>query len=284
MAARPAAYGLSVAGFEVAFVLGGGGMLGATQVGMLRALIDAGVRPDVVLGTSVGAVNGALVASDPTPTAIESLTRLWTSMSRSEVFSGNLVARARTLARHGTHLHPSAPLRRLLALSLPEQFEQLAVPFQCVAASVERASAHWFTNGPLVDAVLASCAVPGLLPPVPVGDGHYLDGGLVHSIPVGRAVALGARTVYVMHVGRVERPLRAPRRPWEVGLVAFEIARRHRYVEEMAAVPEGTRVVVLRSGAHDTPLVSLRYRDTGRVTDRIEQAYRASRAALEEAA
>ena len=273
-----------MAGIEVAFVLGGGGILGATQVGMLRALVEAGVRPDAVVGTSVGAVNGALVASDPTPTAIGTLTELWTSMSRSEVFSGSLVTRARTLARHGTHLHPSAPLRRLLAASLPERFDQLPVPFQCVAASVENASAHWFTSGPLVEAVLASCAVPGLLPPVRIGDAHYLDGGLVHSIPVGRAIALGARTVYVLHVGRVERPLSPPRRPWEVGLVAFEIARRHRYVEEMATVPEGTRVVVLPSGIEQTPLVSLRYRDTSRVADRIDQAYRASRAVLEEAA
>jgi NTE family protein len=273
-----------VAGLEVAFVLGGGGILGATQVGMLRALFEAGVRPDVVVGTSVGAVNGALVASDPTAGAIETLTRLWTSMSRSEVFSGNLVTRARTLAQHGTHLHSSAPLRRLLTASLPERFEQLPVPFECVAASVQQAAAHWFASGPLVEAVLASCAVPGLLPPVRIGDEHFLDGGLVHSIPVGRAVALGARTVYVLHVGRVERPLRPPRRPWEVGLVAFEIARRHRYVEEMAAIPEGTRVVVLRSGTEDTPLVSLRYRDTRRVADRIERAYQASRAVLEGAA
>jgi NTE family protein len=273
-----------VAELEVAFVLGGGGILGATQVGMLRALIEAGVRPDVVVGTSVGAVNGALVASDPTDRAIETLTRLWTSMSRSEVFSGNLVTRARTLAQHGTHLHSSAPLRRLLAAALPERFEQLPVPFECVAASVERASAQWFSSGPLVESVLASCAVPGLLPPVRIGDEHYLDGGLVHSIPVGRAVALGARTVYVLHVGRVERPLRPPRRPWEVGLVAFEIARRHRYVEEMAAVPDATRVVVLSSGSEETPLVSLRYRDTSRVADRIERAYQASRAVLGDAA
>ena len=87
-------------------------------------------------------------------------------------------------------------------------------------------------------AVLASCAVPGLLPPVEVDGEHYFDGGLVHSIPVGRAVALGARTVYVLHVGRIERPLTVPRRPWEVGLVAFEIARRHRFHEEMSALPE----------------------------------------------
>ena len=85
-------------------------------------------------------------------------------------------------------------------------------------------------------AVLASCAVPGLLPPVEIDGEHYFDGGLVHSIPVGRAVALGASTVYVLQVGRIESELTVPRRPWEVGLVAFEIARRHRFHEEMSAV------------------------------------------------
>jgi NTE family protein len=267
----------------VAFVLGGGGILGATQVGMLWALFEAGVRPDLVVGTSVGALNGALVAADPTPSAIDRLTGLWTSLSDSEVFSGGLLSRARTLARNGTHLHSSAPLRQLLTETLPPAFEDLRVPFSCVAAEIERATAHWFEHGPLVDAVLASCAVPGLLPPVRIGEAHYLDGGLVHSIPVGRALGLGATTVYVLHVGRVEQPLHPPRRPWQVGLVAFEIARRHRFVEEMAAVPEGTRVVVLRSGMDETPLVSLRYRDTRRVAARIDSAYRASREVLADA-
>ena len=268
---------------KVAFVLGGGGILGATQVGMLRALADAGVRPDLVIGTSVGALNGALLAADPSPGSLDRLTELWSSLSDSEVFSGGLLRRARTLAQNGTHLHSSAPLRRLLTATLPATFADLQVPFQCVAAGIENASAHWFDSGPLVDAVLASCAVPGLLPPVRIGDTHYLDGGLVHSIPVGRAIALGASTVYVLHVGRVEQPLRAPRRPWQVGLVAFEIARRHRFVEEMAAVPEDTRVVILRSGMEDTPLVSLRYRDTRRVATRIQRAYEASRAVLVDA-
>lgn len=266
----------------MAFVLGGGGVLGATQVGMLRALIEAGVRPDLIVGTSVGALNGALLAADPSPDSLDRLTELWSSLSASDVFSGGFLRRARTLAQHGTHLHSSAPLRRLLSDAVPETFEDLVVPFQCVAASIERATAHWFDCGPLVDAVLASCAVPGLLPPVRIGDEHFLDGGLVHSIPVGRAIALGARTVYVLHVGRVERPLSPPRRPWEVGLVAFEIARRHRYVEEIASVPEGTRVVVLASGTEGTPLVSVRYRDTRRVGARIERAYEASRAVLAE--
>jgi NTE family protein len=164
------------------------------------------------------------------------------------------------------------------------RIEDLAIPFQCVAASVERAAAHWFTDGPIVSAVLASAAVPGLLPPVRIGGEHFFDGGLVHSIPVGRAVSLGAREVYVLHVGRIQTPLEVPRRPWEVGLVAFEIARRHRFAEEMASLPRGVKVHVLpagvdgaRSGAE---LSQLRYRDFSRVEEHIERAHKAAAAYL----
>ena len=86
-------------------------------------------------------------------------------------------------------------------------------------------------------AVLASCAVPGLLPPVEIGGEHGFHGGLVDSIPVGRAVALGASTVYVLQVGRIDRPLAVPRRPWQVGLVAFEIARRHLFTRRCRRCP-----------------------------------------------
>jgi NTE family protein len=116
-----------------------------------------------------------------------------------------------------------------------------------------------------------------------VGDEHFFDGGLVHSIPIGRALELGARTVYVLHVGRIERPLQVPTRPWEVGLVAFEIARRHRFTEDMAAVPAGVTVHVLPAGAEGAPGVDrspLRYRDTSRVDEHIQRAYEASVAYL----
>ena len=88
------------------------------------------------------------------------------------------------------------------------------MPFQCCAARIEDAAEHWFDRGPVVDAVLASAAVPGLLPPVQIDGQHYLDGGLVHSIPLGRAVELGAKRVFVLQVGRIEqtaRPRRATR-------------------------------------------------------------------------
>ena len=274
----PEGKGVETDGVKTAFVLGGGGVLGAHEVGMLRALSEAGIAPDVVVGTSVGAINGAFVAADPAGAAAR-LDQLWLGDAVRQAFSETLLGRAVRLASSGTHLHSMVPLRDMLHDMLPAaEFADLELPFQCVAASIERARAHWFTSGPIVPAVLASCAVPGLLPPVEIGGEHFFDGGLVHSIPVGRAIALGASTVFVLHVGRIERPLMVPRRPWEVGLVAFEIARRHRFHEEMSALPDDVRVHVLPAGTDRRPpdLSQLRYRDKTRVTASIERAYAAS--------
>jgi NTE family protein len=267
---------MSVSANKVAFVLGGGGVLGATQVGMLQALVQAGITPDLVIGTSIGALNGAMVASDPSAATLERLSQLWSSLSASGVFADSLGVQAMRLARERTHLHSPTRLRQLLRKQLPvATIEELPIQFECVAASIEQASAHWFSSGSIVDAVAASCAVPGLFPPAVINGEHFFDGGLVHSIPVGRAVQLGAKEIYVLHVGRLERRLRAPRWPWEVGLVAFEIARRHRFMEEMAALPSDVAVHVLPSGATETPLVSVRYRGSGRVLARIQAAYAA---------
>ncbi|MBA2316993.1 MAG: patatin-like phospholipase family protein [Euzebyales bacterium] len=267
--------------YETAFVLGGGGVLGANEVGVLRALFEAGVRPDLVVGTSIGALNGAVVASDPTPASVDRLARIWESLSREAVFGGSTVRRLRSLVESRVALHSMAPMRaQLLAELGAARIEDLAVPFQCCAASIERASEHWFADGPLVEAVLASCAVPGMFPPVEVDGEHFIDGGIVNSIPVGRAVELGARTVYVLQVGRVERPLAPPTSPFEVATVAFEVARRHRFAREIAAAPAGVVVHVLPTGEPDAPAVTMRYRDLSGTAARIEQAYLASAAYL----
>jgi NTE family protein len=268
----------------IAFVLGGGGVLGAHEVGMLQALSTAGIRPDLIVGTSVGAINGVFAAAYPQ--GVDKLADLWRSGGVMSVFDGSLATRVRTFVRSGTHVQSSHGLEKLLAELLPvELIEDLPVPFQCVAASIERATAHWFTDGPIIPAVLASSAVPGLLPPVRIADEHYLDGGLVHSIPVGRAVTLGATEVYVLHVGRIERALTVPRRPWQVGMVAFEIARRHRFFEEMASLPKQVSVHVLPAGADGDgsrgDLSPLRYRDTSRIDVHIQRAYQASLSYLE---
>ena len=264
-----------------AYVLGGGGVLGTTQLGMLRALAEQGVRPDLVVGTSIGALNGAFVAADPSVDGVRALAAAWKAVGASGIFLENPMRSAARLARFRTHLLTSAPLRSIVDDHLPvDTFEELEVPFQCVAACIETAGSTWFSTGELVDPVVASCSVPGLFPAVEIGDRHYLDGGLVHSIPVGRAVSLGADRIFVLQVGRVEQPLSPPRRPWEVGVVAFEISRRHRYVHEMESIPEGVEVHVLPSGAPESPSVSLTYGRAARLTERAEQAYAASTAYL----
>lgn len=269
----------------MAFVLGGGGVLGAVEVGMARALLEFGVRPDLIVGTSVGAVNGVLVASDPSESATARLVELWASRSAREVFGDSAPRQLARIARRGTHLHSVGPLRRMLVRELggAETFEELAVPFECCAASIERAAEHWFRSGPLVDAVLASAAVPGLLPPVLIDGEHYVDGGIVNSIPIGRAVALGAGTVFVLQVGRIDRPLSAPRNVVDVARVAFEISRRHRYVRELADIPPSVEVHVLPAGVgsprDDSPLA---YRDLKVAMARITRAYEASLEYLKE--
>lgn len=259
-----------------AFVLGGGGRLGAAEVGMLSALLDAGIAPDLVLGTSIGAINGVAIAQDPTSGGVAQLRALWSDVERSGMFGGSFVDRVRHMAATRTSLHSNEPLRRLLDQVVGDaRIEDLAVRFQCVAACIETAEATWFDRGPVTDRVLASCAVPGLLPSVEVEGRHYLDGGVVDSIPVRRAIELGADRIFVLQVGRIEEPLRVPRRPHEVALVAFEIARRHSFATAMAGRPEGVEVHVLPTGGSPVrfnDLRQLRYRDFSDVGRRIDDA------------
>lgn len=268
---------------RVAFVLGGGGHNGAAEVGMLRALLERDIRPDLVVGTSVGALNGAAIAYAPTLESVARLRDVWLNLDDDRIFGGSIFAGAANLVRSRTHMHSNRPLRELLERLLPaERFEDLAVPFQCVAASIERASEHWFSEGSLVDAILASAAVPAVLPPVEIGGEHFVDGGIVNSIPVSRAVELGANEIYVLQVGRVESQLTPPKTPLQVGLVAFEIARRHRFARDLATLPRGVAAHVLPTGEPKAPkLTQLNYRDFRAIARRIDRAHRATAAYLD---
>jgi NTE family protein len=253
---------------------------------MIRALVERDLHPDLILGTSVGALNGAMYAADPVG-AVERLTTLWEHVEEHDPFEASLIEQAGTIARTWTHLHGNHRLRRLLLTHLPARtFEELSVPFSCVAASIEDACARWFSRGDLIAPLLATTAVPGLLPPVEIDGRHHVDGGLVDSIPVDRAVLLGAERIFVLQVGRVEQPLSPPTRPWEVATVAFEIARRHRFAEVMASLPAGVAVHVLPVGADAAApagLAQLRYRTAGDIPARIARAHAASAAHLDAA-
>ncbi len=262
-----------------AFVLGGGGDLGAHEVGMLSALTECGIAPDLVIGTSIGAINGAMIAADPSPATVEKLTELWTTLDQKGIFGASILSKVATLARSGTHLADNATLRDLIERSLPVRtFAELKVPFECVAASIEQATVHYFSDGLLVDAILASSAVPGLLPPVEIDGEHFLDGGLVASIPLDRAIDLGATVIYVLQVGRIEEPLVAPTKPWEVAMVAFEISRRHRFTESLKNLPDGVEVHVLPTGDPKSfnDLRQYKRSTTNSIGRRIEQSHLAT--------
>jgi NTE family protein len=268
---------------HTAFVLGGGGVLGAVEVGMLRALLEAGITPDLIVGTSIGALNGALLATEPSLGVIERLEGLWRAAAGGREIYGDRpwtqVARA---WRSRTHVYSAAPLRDRLEEELGgAHFEHLAVPFECCAASIERAAEHWFTSGPVAAAVMASAAVPGFFPPAEIDGEHFLDGGIVNSVPVGRAVERGATDIYVLQVGRVERPLTAPNNPIDVARVSFEVARRHRFHREMGALPPDVRAWVLPTGSgssRDDSFTAFRSFDA--VERRIDASYAASVAFL----
>lgn len=265
---------------RIAFVLGGGGDLGANEVGMLRALLEREIMPDLVLGASVGAMNGAAVAAEPSVAMVGRLEAAWRQLGSEGVLDSPWQVAGNVL-RGRSHLHSNLRLRAVVQRMLPvTTFEQLAVPFQCVAASIERAAEHWFSAGPLVDAILASAAVPGLFPVVEVGGEHFLDGGIVNSIPVSRALGLGATEVFILQVGRIERTLQVPRNLYQVMAVAFEIARRHRFAHDMADLPDGVVARVLPTG-DDDPGGGLRTWDLAAVDQRIARAYDTTAAYLD---
>lgn len=261
----------------VAFVLSGGGNLGALQIGMLRALAEHRIRPDLVVGCSVGAINGAALAEDPTLAGVGRLERLWRELDGRDLMPSGLLPGVVALARRGEAINENGGLRRLLETSIRARtFEELALPFQCVATDVLAVSEVWFGSGPLLDPVLASAAIPAVYPAVEIDGVRYLDGAIVDDVPVGRAVDLGAGTIYVLQVGAFARPRPEPRRPLDVAVQAYWIGRHHRFKRELAAMPADVDVHLLPTG--QTP--TMRYNDFTRSAELIALAYEASSAYL----
>lgn len=231
---------------RTAFVLGGGGNLGAVQVGMLQALIDRGITPDVIVGCSVGAINGAAIAGDPTPAGAEHLGAVWCGLDGANLFPGSGLSSLWSLAKRGTAMGSNDGLRKLLTDSVRfGTFEEAVVPLHVVATSLATGDERWFSSGDIVDPILASAALPAVFPPVAIEGELHVDGAVVNNVPISRAAALGAERVYVCHVGNFSRPRSDPRRPIDVLLQSFSIARNHRFQSEVTREWPGVELVVL---------------------------------------
>ncbi len=182
-------------------MLAGGGSFGAVQVGMLRALVAHGIVPDLVVGSSVGAINGAHFAGLPSAAGVTQLEAIWRGLRRSEVFPvtwRSLIG----LFSHRDFVADPGALRSLLEQHLPyRELERAAVPLHVVATDLLGGGSVRLSSGPAVDAVLASCAIPAAFPPVRIGERYLIDGAVASNTPVSVAVELGAKQVIVLPTG-----------------------------------------------------------------------------------
>lgn len=182
-----------------AWVLRGGASLGAAQVGIARALLEAGHHPDALYGTSAGALNAAWLASDPTLEGVEALAKLWSRVRRQDVFAFKPWSVAAGLVGLQDHMVSRRPFARWLRSVSPlRRLEDAALPLTVTATDIESGEPVLLREGPAVPALLASTAIQGIFPPVKIGERWLMDGGIVCDTPVGPAVQAGASRVWVI--------------------------------------------------------------------------------------
>ncbi len=195
----------------LAFALSGGGAYGAVQVGMIRALLERGVVPDLIVGSSVGSLNGALLAARPASAADE-LTRLWQVMDRRTIFGGSRIGMVRNLVRSGV-LCRADRLARLIDDHLGSiAFEDLPIRFAAVVTDALTGEPDLLTAGPVRPALIASTAIPGVFPSVTLDGRTFVDGGVAANVPIRQALTFGARSVLSLDASPVSPPDAIPRR------------------------------------------------------------------------
>jgi NTE family protein len=211
---------------------------------MLRALVERGILPDVVVGTSAGAINGAVLAATPTLEGVEQLAEVWRSLHGDQIFPDSRLARAWNVLRRGTHLFSNAGLQAVVDHIPVERFEDLAIPLRVVTCDFETGEEVVLAAGPVRPAIMASAALPGVFPPIEHGGRVYIDGGVVNNVPLRHALMGPIQRIYVLNVtgGVTDAP---PRTPLDVTLRAFAIARNRRYELELQVAPSDVQVLEL---------------------------------------
>ncbi|HEY4927700.1 MAG TPA: patatin-like phospholipase family protein [Acidimicrobiales bacterium] len=235
-----------------ALVLAGGSTRGAVQIGMLQVLAEHGFVPDRVYGSSVGAINGAGFAADPTREGVERMAQIWLDLKREDIY--------RTGRLHGPWLYlqqrdavfANSGLRYIIDEGFPfDLLEEAEIPVEVVATSLTDGGERWFTFGPATDAILASAAMPAIFPPVEIDGEKYIDGGVVNNVPIQRAIDAGATRIVVLLCSPPVVTPTPSRRPVEGMVNALLIAIHARFVRDMAHLPEGIEII-LCSGPEGT--------------------------------
>lgn len=233
---------------RTAFVFSGGASLGALQVGMVRALFERGITADLLVGTSVGALNAAFIASRPqTPATARQLTRAWYEIKRADAFPLSLRTVVGGLAGSRDHLVPARGLRQIVERHIQLRcLTDAPIPLHLVAFDIKSGRETLLSEGRACDAVMASCSIPGIFPPVAIGDQLLIDGGVVNNTPISHAVELGAERIYVLPTqGQSPAHPNPQRTAIEVAMYGISLLVGSRLQGDIARYGGGVELIVL---------------------------------------
>jgi NTE family protein len=264
---------------RTAFVLSGGASLGALQVGMLHALWEQGITADLLVGTSVGALNSAFIATRPqTPATATELATVWSSVGRGDAFPVGLRTFVGGLFGQRDHLVSTRGLRQIVERHLQlDDLADAATPLHVVAFDITSGEEIVLTEGPAAEAIVAACSIPGIFPAVAVGKRVLIDGGVVNNTPIRHAVELGAERIYVLptqEVPRAEQP--PPRSALDAAIYGLGVLVGSRLESEIAHYQSDAELIVLPA-ANATGVQPTDFDHSGEL---VAQAHAASRRAL----
>ena len=228
-----------------ALVLAGGSTRGAIQIGMLQVLAEHGFVPDRVYGSSVGAINGAGFAADPTREGVERMAKIWLDLKREDVYRTGRLHGPWLYLQQRAGVYANSGLRQIIEEGFPfERLEDAVLPLEVVATSLTDGGERWFTSGPATEAILASAAMPAIFPPVEIDGEKYIDGGVVDNVPIQRALDAGATRIVILLCSPPVVTPAPSRRPVENMVNALLIAIHARFVRDMAHLPEEVDVIL----------------------------------------
>ena len=263
-----------------AFVLSGGASLGAIQVGMLQALVDHGIAPDLLVGTSAGALNAAFVAGHgATVAGVSALDEVWGQLRTRSLFPLHPRQALSAFAGRKSAVCSDRGLRNLLHQHLLfDDLEDAPIPLLVVATDLLTGREVPLQTGDAHRAVLASCAIPGIFPSVALDGMALVDGGLANNTAVSQAVMAGAEEIYVLPSGYACALPEPPRSPLGAVTHALTILMHQRLIADVALYAADVDLIVL------PPPCPLRISPAnfGRAQELISAAYDSATASLSE--
>ena len=251
-------------------VLSGGGAMGALQAGLLRVFVRRGFRPERIVGTSVGALNGAFLAFYPGETGAERLVEIWQGLENERYIHFNPVRIAYRLASKQLCLFNNRFLQKLVAEhALQDDFAAAQVPLYVTATNLYSGRKHVFSEGPVSRAVLASTAIPGVFGPVEIDGQSYIDGGVVANLDLGTAVDLGSKEILAIDLSHC---FELPEPSSVLGVITrtVDIVMRERVLRDMAHLAKSARITLLQPEIERGPSVG----DLSHVSELLAQGER----------